>query len=200
MKFGRLTAMERVPHYRKNGQSAWLCRCECGVSRLVDMSALTSGKTKSCGCLYRDAILKRIEAGDHPGLKHGMTKTTEYRIWVGMKKRCYFPGIPGYRLYGARGITVCDRWLESFENFYADMGPRPKGKTLDRKNNDGPYSPENCHWATNEEQQNNRRACVYIECFGKRLTMAQWSRERDMWIGTIRNRMKRGLSPEEILA
>lgn len=104
---------------------------------------------------------------------HGMEKTSEYRTWVDMRRRCHDPRRPDYKNYGARGITVCDEWRESFETFFRDMGPRPKGHTLDRLNNSGPYEKKNCVWATQKKQDRNKRTNRIIEIDGKRMTVAE---------------------------
>jgi hypothetical protein len=96
--------------------------------------------------------------GNTYGKTHGMHNTPEYRTWTGMKERCYNPSADSYKNYGGRGITVCDRWRDDFPAFYADMGPRPsENHSLDRRDTDGNYEPENCRWATRSEQQKNKR-------------------------------------------
>jgi hypothetical protein len=129
---------------------------------------------------------------------HGMTNTPEHRSWTGMKGRCINPKNKRWHRYGGRGISVCERWLESFENFYADMGPKPVGTSLERVNNDGNYEPSNCIWATPKQQQNNMRRNVFLEYRGKRLTIAQWAREIGIDRGTLRARKRRGWTVEEI--
>jgi hypothetical protein len=130
------------------GHSYWLCLCKCGKALFAKGSALKCGNTQSCGC-SRDAGCN---------LRHGYTDSPTYNVWRNMKQRCYNPKATDYYLYGGRGITVCDRWLNSFENFLADMGEKPENMSIDRKDNDQHYCKDNCRWATDHEQALNRRA------------------------------------------
>lgn len=131
---------------------------------------------------------------------HGMSQTTTWRIWRGMRRRCYDTNIQGYANYGGRGITVCDRWRDSFENFYADMGERPsKQHSLERRDNNGNYTPHNCYWATNIEQHNNTRRSVFLEFQGKKQTITQWARELNINVATLYNRVRRGWDVTRIL-
>ena len=120
---------------------------------------------------------------------HGMSNTREYHSWEKMKERCMNPRNIRYPRWGGRGIEVCDRWMR-FENFIADMGECPEGYQLDRIDNDGNYEPENCRWASREEQMNNRSCCIYVEYEGRKQTIAQWARERGFKFQTLLQRIK----------
>lgn len=130
----------------KWGQLMWLCSCICGGEKIVRGHDLRNKKTRSCGCLERESRIK-----------HGMEGTSEYHTWAAMLDRCRNPKNETYKNYGGRGITVCKAW-HKFGGFFKDMGKRPTGLTLERKNNDLGYFPENCIWATRIAQANNRRA------------------------------------------
>jgi len=195
-RFGRLVVQTSVGK-NPNGRYLWLCLCDCGNFWTVLGHNLRTGHTQSCGCLNNELVLKRITTHGHR--KHGLT-TFVYRCWAHMMQRCYNPNNSQYNNYGGRGIKVCERWLHSFENFYEDMGNCPTGMTLDRKDNDGDYEPENCRWATWEEQENNRRNNHWVEYRGERKTIAQWERYLGVNKGTIRSRLHRGCSIERSLA
>lgn len=126
--------------------------------------------------------------------------TSEFRAWRQMRSRCYDENMGGYENYGGRGITVCARWVESFENFLEDMGEKPSPQhSLDRRSNDGNYEPSNCRWATKLEQDNNRRTNRILEFRGQRKTMSQWARELNINPVTIFSRLDDGWSVERAL-
>lgn len=145
-RFGKLTVMSRAEN-NSTGQSYWNCICDCGNQKQIRGGHLTSGNIVSCGCHAREK-----------STKHGMSKSPEYKAYYNMIKRCYYENDNRYSDYGGRGIKVCPRWLSSFENFVTDMGAKPSKKhSIDRIDVDGDYSPDNCRWATVEEQERNKR-------------------------------------------
>lgn len=131
--------------------------------------------------------------------QHGMSKTREFGAWASMKDRCRNPNNLSFHNYGGRGIKVCDRWLASFLNFYADMGPRPDGLSLERRNNDGNYEPENCYWATRKQQLSNTRQNRIIEYKGERKTLMQWCELYQMPFGIVWQRLAAGWTMEQSL-
>ncbi len=146
-RFGRLVALSPAPN--KGAFTQWNCRCDCGNEIVTYTNGLRSGHAKSCGCLQPETAAKT-------NLIHGQGGTPTYFSWQAMIGRCTNPKHIAYPWYGARGITVCKRW-RTFANFLADMGERPKGTTLDRKDNEKGYEPGNCRWATRIQQDANRR-------------------------------------------
>lgn len=163
-RFGRLVVLKRGEN-GKNWRTRWECLCECGNLTQVDSIHLRRGATRSCGCYKQE----RTQAGCH--LVHGMTGTQEHRIWLGMLSRCNNPNVKCFANYGGRGIEVCERWKD-FQSFLADMGPRPSKKhSIERRDPNGHYSPDNCYWATPTEQVNNRRCTRFVNYRGERLAL-----------------------------
>lgn len=179
------------PRMRKDGKGKIYrvsCRCFCGEETIVDEDKLRSGNTKSCGCLSRE-IGSRWE-GMH-GHRSRAQYSRTYNSWSGMKQRCTNPKTKEFRYYGARGITVCERWMNSFENFLADMGDAPPGLSLDRIESNGNYEPGNCRWADWDTQERNRRSNRRVVIGGINLTVAEASRALGISGATIGNRAKR---------
>lgn len=191
-KFGKLTAL-RISHVNSDNKLCWVCVCDCGKEVTVIGKHLKSGNTSSCGC-------SRIGNGlTHGGCSNGK-KEPEYHIWRSMKERCLNPNNKNYNRYGGRGIKVCDRWLNDYGAFISDMGKKPFPKaTLDRKENDGDYSAQNCRWATQEEQVNNKNNNRKLSLFGKTQSMRDWAKETGIPYGTICMRLFRNWTVEKTL-
>lgn len=174
--FGRLTVL-RLAGRDARSNAILTCICACGTTTEVLCCSLVSGDVQSCGCLQEEVRVK-----------HGMHRTPEYNTWKGMIQRCTNDKHPAYTRYGGCGVSVCPRWLK-FENFYADMGQRPVGRSLDRIDNNGPYCKENCRWATRKEQCNNRKSNRVLVLGGRSQTLAQWASELGVKPVTLYNRL-----------
>lgn len=191
--FGRLTVQS--PKMLGDGtfSGKWNCVCECGNHSEVSTASLNNGNSQSCGCLSIDRSREVLGT-------HLMAGTPEYYSWSNMKARCLNVNSSNYSRYGGRGITVCDEWKDSFEAFYADMGPRPEGASLDRIDNDGNYEKSNCRWATKIEQANNTSTNRMLTAFGKTQSMADWAREQGLTHSCIKTRInRRGWDVEKAL-
>ncbi|HHZ8399246.1 hypothetical protein [Pseudomonas aeruginosa] len=205
LRYGRLLVVA-YDSPGKNGGSVWLCRCECGAEVKVKSSNLRSGSTRSCGCLAsewasalgsnREFVRKRaVKVTAHGHSRRGL-KTPEYRTWLGMKRRCYDEKYKDFPNWGGRGIKVCERWNESFEAFLKDMGPRPAGRySIDRIDPDGDYCPENCRWATIQQQASeNQRRLTRVEIDGTQFTsIAQACAHFGVNVSTAHQRIKAGI-------
>lgn len=167
-KFGKLTVIKKVG-VSKEQQSKWLCKCDCGNEVVVSRTNLSINKTKtvSCGCWRKSLITK-----------HNKYKTNIYNVYVSMKQRCYNSNNPAYKYYGARGINVCNEWLDDFMNFYnwAINNGYKENLSIDRINNNGNYEPNNCRWINSQEQMNNTRRNHYITYKNETHTIAEWAR------------------------
>jgi len=198
-RFGKLTAICDVGRTKRG--RVWKCRCDCGTETTSVSTYLKNGHKRSCGCLHAESA----KVAGQKQCTHGHTTkerkktSSEYHTWASMKSRCTNPNTHSFKRYGARGIKVCDRWMD-FANFYADMGPKPSSKhSLERLNTDGDYEPSNCLWADAFQQASTRTNVRSIEAFGKVMTAAAWARETGVSATVIRNRIDSGWEPERAL-
>jgi hypothetical protein len=185
-QFGDWTVLAKSEH--RGTQICWTCRCKCGKTKSVEGGNLRSGLSAGCGCL-------RNQKAGARAYRHGMAGMREYRIWSGMKKRCFNPAEPSYKNYGARGITVCERWSESFSAFYEDMGPRPMQHSIDRIDNNGNYEPGNCRWTTRIVQNRNTRTATMLTINGETMSLRDWADRMNMNFDKLRYRYQHHLEP-----
>jgi len=194
----RFTRWQVVGPYGMIGPKLhWVVKCDCGNFSVVMTSNLNQGLSRSCGCLQKETASKTMLV--HGQGTFGKTKTRENRIWVSMIARCTNPNSAGWKNYGGRGISVCDRWRHSFLAFFEDMGKCADGYSLERRENNGNYCKENCYWATRKQQNNNKRSNVILQHEGISLTISQWSEKAGINYGTLRSRLRDGCSVAEAL-
>jgi hypothetical protein len=190
-KFERLTVLSYAGK-SANKHSQWLCRCDCGKERTVLALNLKRGFTKSCGCFHSDNMRRKKTT-------HNDSYSPEHRAWSKAKSRCFNPKDKAFCNYGGRGITMCDRWKNSYENFIADMGRRLDGFSLDRIDVNGNYEPSNCRWADKITQANNTRTNRFLTHKGKTQTASEWAREIGVKRTIIHGRIFHGWSVERML-
>lgn len=190
-RFTRLFVLELSNKKWKNGARLWRCVCDCGNEVYTTTSALNSGHTKSCGCY---SFEKRIKTST----THNMCGTSEHNIYRGMKQRCMNPKNKVFKYYGGRGIYICRRWRRDFLNFYKDMGKRPSKKhSIDRIDNNGPYVPWNCRWATAKQQNVNTSANTLIQYNGEIKTLSEWSEVLEINASTLCYRFLKDMDVQE---
>lgn len=184
-RFGKLEVLKRVEN-TKIKLTYWLCKCDCGNTKVVRGSHLTAGKIKSCGCLSAEMARERA-------FTHKLSKTRLYHIYLGMKARCYNPKNETYRIYGGRGIKVCDEWKNDFMTFYnwAINNGHREDLSIDRIDVNGNYEPTNCRWATPKEQSNNTRRCIYVTYKNETHTITEWGRILKIDTDTLLTRYQR---------
>lgn len=186
-KFGLLTVVE-LDHSKTGHKTYWICRCDCGNVKSVRSDSLKDGSIRSCGCLKRIQNKTNLSR-----TTHGMSHTRLYGIWSGMRQRCYNKNEACWARYGGRGITVCDEWLDSFEKFaeWAIGNGYDEDLTIDRIDNSGPYSPDNCRWVNASEQCRNRRTNIDITIGNSTRTLVEWCEIFELSYKTVYARYRR---------
>lgn len=188
--YGRLTVTEKSGSVK--GQVNWLCRCECGNTKIVPTASLNFGNTRSCGCIQKEIVA----AMGKTHTTHGMTDTKLYSVWHGMRKRCICQTTKHYERYGGRGISICKEW-DDFSNFYewSIVNGYKEGLTIDRINNNGNYEPSNCRWATSKEQARNRCNTTMYDIDGVTKSLIEWSEINGVNHSTAYDRLALGYDP-----
>lgn len=193
-KFNRLTVIRRLGRDVWH-QYFWECRCDCGQICSVRGHEIRSGRTKSCGCLWRESIILHNQTYTHPKRPHmpKSPRTPEHQVWSNMKQRCYNQNHARYKDWGGRGIRVCDEWLNSFQAFLSHVGLRPSPvHTVERINNNGDYEPGNVHWALPVDQARNRRDNRVIVFNGESKILGDWAKQYGLRFGCLHWRLKNG--------
>lgn len=181
-KFGRLTALHRTDTVK--GKTKWLCLCDCGNLTEVRISHLTSKHTTSCGCIHKENTSKLFST-------HNKTKTRIYKIWIGMKQRCYNSSNQDYKYYGGRDIVVCSEWKDDFQTFYnwAMSHGYNDNLTIDRIDVNKNYTPYNCQWTTRKQQGRNRRTNLYFTIGGVTKCLKEWCELYHINYNRVRDRV-----------
>lgn len=192
-KFGRLTVIKRHPVNDRQNKPQWECICDCGKNVVVSAYSLRSGNTKSCGC-YKSDIDREVNT------THGESKTRLYRIWCSIKRRCNSPTDKSYDRYGGRGISVCEEWNNSYETFskWAKENGYSEGLSIERKDVNGNYCPDNCTWITLKEQARNKRNTIYITIGNETKRFREWCEMYNVKYDSALYRYHKGYSVEEI--
>lgn len=192
-RFGRLVAVKRGEN-DKNNHTTWVCKCDCGNTKIINANNLRTGKSQSCGCATKESARKRKTT-------HGESKTRLYKIWAEIKERCYSPKNTSYKYYGERGIKMCNEWFYSYGTFkeWASTNGYTDELTIDRINVNGNYEPNNCRWATYKEQANNKRNNRFIMFNNEIHTLAEWADIVNIDQDILFMRLKRGWSEEKTL-
>lgn len=189
-KFNRLMTLKYIGQ-DSGGNARFLFRCDCGKEKIINGADVRKNRIKSCGCYRKENPSTTI---------HHISKTKFYSVWKNMKNRCLNKKVPAYKDYGGRGIKVCERWLESFMNFYNDMFDSYNEELeIDRIDNNGNYEPSNCRWATCKEQSLNRRSTIMVEINGEIKCVSAWARIKGLNRGTVSKRISKGWSPFKAL-
>lgn len=192
-RFGRLKVIEQHARRTKAGAIRWWCLCDCGSITTVIGGGLKRGATKSCGCLHKERVREASTT-------HGMHTHPAYKAWEDMKRRCNDVNHKSYGNYGGRGIVVCERWLEGFEEFWENLGGTWKeGLSLDREDNDGNYEPSNCKWSTKSEQQCNKRSNKMVETEWGLLPLVKAAKRSGINYQTLMSRLNNGWSVDKAL-
>ena len=196
-RFGRWTVSKRAEgnwHHPR-----YICTCDCGMTRTVRAHLLRGGQSQSCGCLAAEQVGARGRAAKQHGDCANKQTTPIYDAWKNMRRRCSYQPHPEFHNYGGRGISVCERW-QNFENFKADMNPRPDGHSIERIDNNGNYEPSNCRWVPRNEQPRNTRRTKFLTLNGRRQCLSAWSRERGIPLNTLAYRVSKGWTAKRALA
>lgn len=195
-RFGKLTVIgfERVKARKRGTTLKAICQCDCGGTKSVILSSLAQGKTRSCGCLQKETLISRNQ-------KHGWSKTRLYREWKAMKGRCYYKKHEYFDRYGGRGISVCEEWINNFGKFrdWALSNGYDDTLSLDRKDCNGDYCPENCHWIPLEDQKYNKRSSRFITVLGETHLLTEWARIIGVSHAAIIHAEKRGQRAEDYI-
>lgn len=191
-RFGRLTGIRRTENVGR--RTRWLWQCDCGEETIVDPSHVKSGHTVSCGCYFVDKCRKHGHGHDSAG-----RQSRTYKAWANMKSRVAGISESAKKNYADRGIRVCARWADSFEDFLADMGECPAKMSLDREDNNGDYEPGNCRWATASQQSSNTRRTRRVYVGGQEMSLAAACREKGVLYDTAMCRIRAGLTPQQAL-
>lgn len=196
-RFGKLVAIAAMP--TSKNRRMWTCLCDCGNTTVVLEANLKNGNTKSCGCLQKE----RTAANNRARIRHDMSGTPIYKVWLHIKDRCLNENNKDFKHYGGRGVSIDECWKSDFQAFYSYVSKLShfgeKGYSLDRIDNNGDYAPNNVRWATTKEQGNNRRTNRKVEAFGEKHTVAEWSEMTGIKYRTLMARLNRGFAIEEAL-